>query len=140
MNKKSNECEITKLLQLEQKNKGEKYDDILHKNIIKESILESIKQQFKRRYYNISNIQLDFLSETIYNYCVLKYENIDMEKIIEFINYENSKYCNLLAQKEWLALKKDKNIKYIEFVIKKYIKLFKEIMDLIDNVKKEYSL
>lgn len=141
MNKKNNSCEMFKLLQVKAEKENEQNKlNLLYCDIIKENILESIKQQFKRRYYNISNSKLEFLADTIYYYCVLKFQNIDTETIINFINSENSKYYNVLSEKELSSLRKEANIRYIEYSIKRHTELLKKIMDLIEQAKTGYIL
>lgn len=141
MNKKNNSCEMFKLLQVKAEKENEQNKlNLLYCDIIKENILESIKQQFKRRYYNISNSKLEFLADTIYYYCVLKLQNIDTETIINFINSENSKYYNVLSEKELSSLRKEANIRYIEYSIKRHTELLERIMDLIEQAKTGYIL
>ncbi len=89
----------------------------------KEEIILQIQANLLDTYYNISKLELDMLSENIYDYCCLMVHHIPQQDIVKYILDINAKYYDKLSQEDKDKLTIKANIKVFKGLIKKYSKI-----------------
>lgn len=91
----------------------------------KEETIAKIKSNLLDIYYNITSLELEMLSQNIYDYCCLMVHQIPKQDIVKYILNKNAKYYDALSEKEQNRMKISPNIKIFEGLIKKYTKILK---------------
>ena len=112
----------TNYLQLSNINAYKKYLD-------RQDRLEVISQIQKNMldiYYNISQLELNILSENIYDYCCLMVHRIPKQKITRYILDKNSRLYDSLSEEQIKKMKIEANIKVFKFLIAKFTKVLRE--------------
>lgn len=89
----------------------------------KAKIISQIQTSLLNVYYNISQLELDILSENFYDYCCLVKYNIPKQEIIKYILEKNSKIYDVLTEEQRESMTLESNIKVFKFIIKKYTKI-----------------
>lgn len=91
----------------------------------KKIIVPNIKKDLLDHYHNISLIELEILSQNIYDYCCLITNNISVQEIIWYITEKNTQYYDQLTEKDKSSMLIEFNIKLYKQLINKYIKTLK---------------
>ena len=101
------------------------FDNMINKTN-KREILIMIKSDILEFCGEISPIELEFLSENIYDYCCLMVNQITDTKIMWYITRKNAKYYDQVSEgdREKFCFKFD--LKKIQELIKKHIKVLEE--------------
>lgn len=101
------------------------FDNMINKTN-KREILIMIKSDILELCGEISPIELEFLSENIYDYCCLMVNQITNTKIMWYITRKNAKYYDQVSEgdREKFCFKFD--LKKMQELIKKYIKILEE--------------
>ena len=89
-------------------------------------IISQIQASLLNIYYNISQIELDILSENFYDYCCLIIYDIPKQEIIKYILEKNNKIYEVLTKKQRECMILEPNIKIFKLIIKKYTKVLKD--------------
>ena len=92
----------------------------------KAKIISQIQTSLLNVYYNISQLELDILSENFYDYCCLVKYNIPKQEIIKYILEKNNKIYEVLTKKQRECMILEPNIKIFKLIIKKYTKVLKD--------------
>lgn len=95
--------------------------DELIKNKNSKTVIESIRKDLNEHYYGLSKKLLKLLSTSIFYDSYLKNYNISEDDIIKYIKIKNIKYYKKLDMKEKKMFEQKANIRYIEYLITKYI-------------------
>ena len=95
--------------------------DELIKNKNSKTVIKSIRKDLNEHYYGLSKKLLKLLSTSIFYDSYLKNYNISEDDIIKYIKIKNIKYYNKLDMKEKKMFEQKANIRYIEYLITKYI-------------------
>lgn len=66
----------------------------------KASIINKIKLDLIKLYKNITTLELEILSNNIYDFCILMIYKVSPEEIGKYIIYRNNYYCNLLTNED----------------------------------------
>ena len=90
------------------------FDQILNKKNYKK-FLNYITNDLNNYFYNISENDLEYISTTLFSYCILHFNNINSKLIVMYINFKNS-YFKINSNKYIL-----KHFKYYNYIINKYI-------------------
>lgn len=89
-------------------------------------IIKLIKEDLIHKYYNISLLEVEFLSNNIYYYSYLIANNVSKNDIIDFTSSENVNYYNKITNNGRLEkFNSEINLRYIKYLINKYIELIK---------------
>ena len=89
-------------------------------------IISQIRKNLLDIYYNISKLELNILSENIYDYCCLMVHRIPKQKITRYFLDKNSKLYDSLSEEQIREMTIEANIKIFKFLIEKYTKILKE--------------
>ena len=95
--------------------------DELIKNKNSKTVIKSIRKDLNEHYYGLSKKLLKLLSTSIFYDSYLKNYNISEDDIIKYIKIKNIKYYKKLDMKEKKMFEQKANIRYIEYLITKYI-------------------
>ena len=95
--------------------------DELIKNKNSKTVIKSIRKDLNEHYYGLSKKLLKLLSTSIFYDSYLKNYNISEDDIIKYIIIKNIKYYKKLDMKEKKMFEQKANIRYIEYLITKYI-------------------
>ena len=101
------------------------FENIINANN-KREILTMIKSDILDFCSEITLLELEFLSENIYDYCCLMVNQITDTKIMWYITRKNAKYYDQVSEgdREKFCFKFD--LKKMQELIKKYIKILEE--------------
>ncbi len=88
-------------------------------------IIKLIKEDLIHKYYNISLLEVEFLSNNIYYYSYLIANNVSKNDIIDFTSSENVNYYNKITNNGLEKFNSEINLRYIKYLINKYIELIK---------------
>ena len=89
-------------------------------------IIKQIKLDLINQYENIWLIELDILSNNIYDFCCLMVHHVPEDEIGKYIIYKNNYYCNILSD-EYKSINLDNNtLKYFTKLKDKYINIISE--------------
>lgn len=101
------------------------FENIINTNN-KREILTMIKSDILDFCSEITLLELEFLSENIYDYCCLMVNQITENKIMWYITRKNAKYYDQVSEgdREKFCFKFD--LKQMQELIKKYIKILEE--------------
>ena len=125
-----NENEIDESLKVSNVNENvkneffKKYKDIVESKD-KGEIIKSIKRDILNTFSNVSSLELEILSHNIYYYACLIANNISEKEIINFISFENIQYYNKITDHELKKFNSDLTLKYIKYLVTRYIDLIK---------------
>ena len=89
-------------------------------------VISQIQKNLLDIYYNISQLELNILSENIYDYCCLMVHRIPKQKITRYILDKNSRLYNSLSEEQIKKMKIEANIKVFKFLIAKFTKVLRE--------------
>ena len=89
-------------------------------------VISQIQKNLLDIYYNISQLELNILSENIYDYCCLMVHHIPKQKITRYILDKNSRLYNSLSEEQIKKMKIEANIKVFKFLIAKFTKVLRE--------------
>ena len=89
----------------------------------KSEIISQIQASLLNVYYNISQLELDILSENFYDYCCLKIHHTPKQEIIKYILEKNKKIYESLTEEQRQSMTLEPNIKIFEHIIEKYSKI-----------------
>ena len=95
--------------------------DELIKNKNSKTVIKSIRKDLNEHYYGLSKKLVKLLSTSIFYDSYLKNYNISEDDIIKYIKIKNIKYYKKLDMKEKKMFEQKANIRYIEYLITKYI-------------------
>ena len=95
--------------------------DELIKNKNSKTVIKSIRKDLNEHYYGLSKKLVKLLSTSIFYDSYLKNYNISEDDIIKYIKIKNIKYYKKLEMKEKKMFEQKANIRYIEYLITKYI-------------------
>ncbi len=103
----------------------EQFENIIN-TTYKRDILTMIKSDIIDLCSEISLIELEFLSENIYDYCCLMVNQIAKEKVMWYITQKNAEYYNQVSEENKKKFCFEFKLKPIQNLIKKYLKIIKE--------------
>ena len=89
-------------------------------------VISQIQKNLLDIYYNISQLELNILSENIYDYCCLMVHHIPKQKITRYILDKNSRLYDSLSEEQIKKMKIEANIKVFKFLIAKFTKVLRE--------------
>ena len=89
-------------------------------------VISQIQKNLLDIYYNISQLELNILSENIYDYCCLMVHRIPKQKITRYILDKNSRLYDSLSEEQIKKMKIEANIKVFKFLIAKFTKVLRE--------------
>ena len=89
-------------------------------------VISQIQKNLLDIYYNISQLELNILSENIYDYCCLMVHRIPKQKITMYILDKNSRLYDSLSEEQIKKMKIEANIKVFKFLIAKFTKVLRE--------------
>ena len=89
-------------------------------------IISQIQEDLTSTYYNISQLELDILSENIYDYCCLMLHHIPKQKITRYILDKNAELYDSLSEEQIRKMTIEANIKVFKFLIAKFTKVLKK--------------
>ncbi len=89
-------------------------------------VISQIQKNLLDIYYNISQLELNILSENIYDYCCLMVHHIPKQKITRYILDKNSRLYDSLSEEQIKKMKIEANIKVFKFLIVKFTKVLRE--------------
>ena len=92
----------------------------------KEKIILQIQSSLLNVYYNISQLELDILSENFYDYCCLIIYDIPKQEIIKYILEKNNKIYDILTEEQMENMTLESNIKVFKYLIEKYTNILKD--------------
>lgn len=92
----------------------------------RKEIIYQIKLDLVKRNIDISSIELEVLSNNIYDFCCLMVHKISPDEIIKYITYKNNYYCNKLSYKDKNIILDNQMLKNFTELKNKYIKILKE--------------
>ena len=101
------------------------FDNMINKTN-KREILIMIKSDILEFCGEISPIELEFLSENIYDYCCLMVNQITDTKIMWYITRKNAEYYNRVSERDREKFCFKFELKPIQNLIKKYKKILKK--------------
>ena len=101
---------------------GEKYKSIFDRED-KTKILDKIKTDISVKYKDISLLELEILSNNIYEYCCLTKNNISQDEILKYLLAKNNFYNNFLTNNttEKLITILNINVKFLNLLVKRYM-------------------
>lgn len=97
---------------------GEKYKSIFDRED-KTKILDKIKTDISVKYKDISLLELEILSNNIYEYCCLTKNNISQDEILKYLLDKNNFYNKILIKNNIKTLKIHEN--FLNSLVKIYI-------------------
>lgn len=100
------------------------FENIINTNN-KREILTMIKSDILDFCSEITLLELEFLSENIYDYCCLMVNQITENKIMWYITRKNAEYYNRVSERDREKFCFKFELKLIQNLIKKYIKILK---------------
>ena len=112
----------TNYLQLSNINAYKKYLDRQDRP----EVISQIQKNLLDIYYNISQLELNILSENIYDYCCLMVHHIPKQKITRYILDKNSRLYDSLSEEQINKMRIEANIKVFKFLIAKFTKVLRE--------------
>lgn len=89
-------------------------------------VISQIQKNLLDIYYNISQLELNILSENIYDYCCLMVHRIPKQKITMYILDKNSRLYDSLSEEQIKKMTIEANIKIFKFLIAKFTKVLRE--------------
>ena len=89
-------------------------------------VISQIQEDLTSTYYNISQLELDILSENIYDYCCLMLHHIPKQKITRYILDKNAELYDSLSEEQIRKMTIEANIKVFKFLIAKFTKVLKK--------------
>ena len=92
----------------------------------KSKIISQIQMSLLNVYYNISQLELDILSENFYDYCCFVIHNIPKQEIIKYILEKNKKIYASLTEEQKERMTLEPNIKVFKFIIKEYTDILRD--------------
>ena len=101
------------------------FDNLINTNN-KREILSMIKSDILDSGSEITLLELDFLSENIYDYCCLMVNQITEDTIMWYITRKNAEYYNRVSERDREKFCFKFELKPIQNLIKKYIKILKK--------------
>lgn len=101
-----------------------KYQNIVERKN-KRQIIKLIQDDLVKRYYNISLLELEILSNNIYYYACLIANNISKDNIIIYISLKNINYYKENTNKQLEKLNSPIKLRYIKYLINKYVEIIK---------------
>lgn len=119
-------CEIDQIIAETYKTntRKEKLDKLINTEQAR-TIIVNIKSDILDYYYNISPLELEILSQNIYDYCCLMVNEIPEQEIMSYITTKNAKYYDQLSEEDRNKMVIDHNIKFFKHLTSKYIKILK---------------
>lgn len=107
----------------------DKYQNKLNTSY-REEIVSSIESDVKAQYPDAKEIEIEHFSNNVYIYTTLSANNIDKNEIIEQLMYLNNVYFEEMQEDGRVKNSKidSNNLKYLEDLNKKYLKIIKERM------------
>ena len=92
----------------------------------KREILTMIKSDILDFCSEITLLELEFLSENIYDYCCLMVNQITEDTIMWYITRKNAEYYNRVSERDREKFCFKFDLKKMQELIKKYIKILEE--------------
>jgi len=92
----------------------------------RKEILYQIKLDLVKRNINISSLELEVLSNNIYDFCCLMVHQVSLEEIGKYIKYKNNYYCERLSNKDKKIHLDNNTLKYFTELKDKYINIISE--------------
>lgn len=125
-----NESDIEELLEISNAGNNIKEEfEKKYKKIVerpdKREILKLIKKDLVNKYYDVSLLELEILSNNIYYYACLIVSNVSKTDIVNFISFENIHYYKKITNVELKKFNSEINLRYIKYLISKYVELMK---------------
>ena len=101
------------------------FENILNTNN-ERKILSMIKSDIIDLGSEISLLELEFLSENIYDYCCLMVNQIPEDKIMWYITRKNAEYYNQVSERDREKFCFNFELEPMQKIIKKYIEILKK--------------
>ena len=101
------------------------FDNMINKTN-KREILIMIKSDILEFCGEITLLELEFLSENIYDYCCLMVNQITEDTIMWYITRKNAEYYNRVSERDREKFCFKFDLKQMQELIKKYIKILEE--------------
>ena len=101
------------------------FENILNTNN-ERKILSMIKSDIIDLGSEISLLELEFLSENIYDYCCLMVNQITEDKIMWYITRKNAEYYNQISERDREKFCFNFELEPMQKIIKKYIEILKK--------------
>lgn len=92
----------------------------------KREILSMIKSDILDFCSEITLLELEFLSENIYDYCCLMVNQIAEDKIMWYITRKNAEYYNQVSERDREKFCFNFELEPMQKIIKKYIEILKK--------------
>ena len=103
----------------------EKYKHIINKSN-KRDILIMIKSDILNLCNDISPLELEFLSENIYDYCCLMLHQISEKEIAWYITSKNTDYYNQVSDSDREKFSFNFELKEFQDIIEKYMEILRK--------------
>ena len=91
----------------------------------KKEILTSIKTDLLDKYKDISIIELELLSNNIYDFCCLAERNISEKDILTYLSNKNRYYYNMLSEEDLKKLTLEVDINTLKMLSQKYTNILR---------------
>ena len=101
------------------------FDNLINTNN-KREILSMIKSDILDSGSEITLLELDFLSENIYDYCCLMVSQITEDKIMWYITRKYAEYYNQVSERDREKFCFNFELEPMQKIIKKYIEILKK--------------
>ena len=101
------------------------YEKFFNKNE-KARIINQIKIDLFKLYKNITTLELEILSNNIYDFCILMIYKVSPEEIGKFIIYRNNYYCNILSNEDKRINFDNERLEYFTELTNKYLDIISQ--------------
>ena len=89
-------------------------------------IINSLKQDILKYFFDISMDDLEILSNTLYLFCCLRANDISIDEILEYATFTNQNYSEKTISTNCISIEEEQYTNFYTCICKKYINIIKE--------------